>query len=156
MNMKVKLVLAGLMLVTCSAFAQQKLNQQRDKIKSEKKEFINQYCGFTPAESEKLWKLNDEMESKLQSLKKTMRSEMKAIKDKGIDNASDSEIKKAMESVKNSELKTVEVKWEYNSKYIDAIGVKKTAKFYDAEREFRKKLLNRLKDMKGGAPEDID
>jgi hypothetical protein len=100
--------------------------------------------------------LNDEMESKLQSLKKTMRSEMKAIKDKGIDNASDSEIKKAMESVKNSELKTVEIKWEYNSKYIDAIGVKKTAKFYDAEREFRKKLLNRLKDMKGGAPDDID
>jgi hypothetical protein len=77
-----------------------------------------------------------------------MRRELRDIKDKGVDNVSETDLKKAMYNRKGYEQKQLDVKWEYNDKFVAIVGVKKTAKFYEGEIAFRKKLLDRLKDLK--------
>ncbi len=117
-------------------------------IKEEKMIFINEYCKFTDDEAKKFWPLHDEMQDKLKEIKRSMRRELRDIKDKGVDNVSETDLKKAMYSRKGYEQKQLDVKWEYNDKFVAIVGVKKTAKFYEGEIAFRKKLLDRLKDLK--------
>lgn len=117
-------------------------------IKEEKMIFINEYCKFTDDEAKKFWPLHDEMQDKLKEIKRSMRRELRDIKDKGVDNVSETDLKKAMDNRKGYEQKQLDVKWEYNDKFVAIVGVKKTAKFYEGEIAFRKKLLDRLKDLK--------
>ncbi len=121
---------------------------RKEMLKEEKMNFINDYCKFTEDEAKKFWVLEDEMQDKLKEVRKTMRRELKDIKDKGIDNMTDAELKKAFDNRKGYEQKIQDVKWEYNDKFIVTVGVKKTAKYYEAEISFRKKLLDRLKELK--------
>lgn len=130
---------------------------RKDLIKEEKMSFINDYCKFTDDEAKKFWPMHDEMQDKLREIRKSMRQEMKDIKDKGVDNISETDLKKAFDNRKSYEQKLLDTKWDYNKKFIDLVGVKKTAKFYEGEFAFRKKLLERLKDLKmGGKGEDED
>jgi hypothetical protein len=137
-------------------------NAQKDRkeiIKEEKMVFINDYCKFTDDEVKKFWPLHDEMQEKLKEIRKTMRRELRDIKDKGVDSMTDAELKRAFDNRKGYEQKLQDIKWDYNDKFIGAVGLKKTAKFYEGEVAFRKKLLDRLKDLKmdgKGGDEDED
>ena len=131
----------------------------RELIKDEKMKFINEYCKFSDDEAKKFWPIHDEMQDKLKEIRKSMRKEMKDIKDLGVDNVSETDLKKAMDSRKKFEQLLFDTKWDYNDKFIAQIGVKKTAKFYEGEMAFRKKLLDRLKELKmdgKGGDEDED
>ncbi len=143
----------GLMIGTLNA---QPVKTKKELIKEEKIIFINDYCKFTEDEAKKFWPLHDEMQEKLQEVRKTMRRELKDIKDKGVDNMSETDLKKAFDNRKVYEQKLLDIKWEYNDKFIGVVGVKKTAKFYEGEIAFRKKLLDRLKEMKMDGKGDED
>lgn len=131
---------------------------RKEIIKEEKMIFINEYCKFNDDESKKFWPIQDEMQDKLMEIRKSMRKEMKDIKDQGIDNVSETDLKKAMDNRKNYEQKLLDTKWNYNQKLVDIVGIKKIAKFYEGEIAFRKKLIDRLKDLKmfGKGDEDED
>lgn len=157
MKAKVYTLLIALVGITLSDVnAQTRL----EKIKEEKMIFINDYCKFSDDEAKKFWPIHDEMQDKLKDVRKTMRKELRDIKDRGIDNVSETELKKAMDNRKGYEQKLLDLKWEYNDKFISTVGVKKTAKFYEGEIAFRKKLIDRLKELKldgkGGDEEEDD
>lgn len=124
----------------------QDIKDKKEQIKKERKDFINRWCGFTEAESGKFWQLHDEMDSKLSTIRKEDRTAMRDIRDKGIDNMSENDLKKAMENRHTNEQKQLDIRWEYNQKFIDAVGVRKTARFYEGLKMFRKTLLDRVKD----------
>lgn len=130
------------------------LDQKKEQIKQERKAFINRWTGFTEAEAEKFWKLHDEMDEKMTSARKESKTALKKVKTTGIDNLSDDELKKTMETQHNSEQKQLDIRWEYNQKFIDAVGVKKTARFYEGSRMFKKQLLERIRSGKQGGNED--
>ncbi len=132
---------AGMMLMSLNA------QTRKEIIKQEKIAFINDYCNFSEDEGKKFWALEEEMQGKLKGIRKTMRKELKDIKDKGVDNVSETDLKKAMDNRKGYEQQLLDTKWDYNQKFIDLVGVKKTAKFYEGEIAFRKKLLDRLRDL---------
>lgn len=149
------MVLVGVMTMSLNA----QTKSRKEMIKEEKMLFINEYCKFTEGEIGKFWPLEDEMQSKMREVKKSMRRELKDIKDKGVDNVSETDLKKAMDNRQMYEQKLLDIKWEYNQKFVDLVGVKKTAKFYEGEMAFRKKLIDRLKDLKMdrlGGDEDED
>ncbi|MBW7935629.1 MAG: hypothetical protein LC101_05985 [Flavobacteriales bacterium] len=145
MKKKAGLWMLGLLTLSLAVNAQ-KGDDKREEIKKEKREFINQYCGFTDAEAEKFWKVEDDMNKRLNEMRTASRKELKSLKEKGLDNLGDDELKRAMENRKNVEQKMLDIRWEYHQKLMDIVGVKKIAKYYDGEREFRKKLIGELKD----------
>jgi len=158
--MKTKMILVGLFIASTAVLSAQKsgrLKERMEEIKAERKEFINKYVGLSGAEADKFWKEDDEMHAKLQEVRKVMRKEMKAIKDKGIDNASEAELKRAMDNRINYEQKLLDIRKEYHIRFVDLLGVKKTAKFYEGEREFKKNLLKKLRESgRDTAPGDED
>jgi hypothetical protein len=146
--MKTKLLILCMFLGGLSVSRITAQKNRMELIKEEKMIFINDYCKFTDDEAKKFWPLHDEMQDKLKEIKRSMRRELRDIKDKGVDNVSETDLKKAMDNRKGYEQKQLDVKWEYNDKFVAIVGVKKTAKFYEGEIAFRKKLLDRLKDLK--------
>ena len=157
--MRTKLWIALITVIGISAGANAQIKDRKASIKEEKIKFINDYCKFTDDESKKFWVLEDEMQVKLKEVRKTMRRELRDIKDKGVDNMTDADLKKAFDNRKMYEQKLQDIKWEYNDKFISTVGVKKTAKYYEGEIAFRKKLLDRLRDLQldgGGGDEDED
>jgi hypothetical protein len=155
MNTKAYTLIIALLGITALSLNAQK--NRKEVIKEEKLIFINDYCKFSDDEAKKFWPLHDEMQDKLKEVRKSMRKELRDIKDRGVDNVSETELKKAMDNRKIYEQKLLDIKWEYNDKFITAVGVKKTAKFYEGELAFRKKLIDRLKELKmDGKGEDDD
>lgn len=147
--MKTKMSLVIFLLTTAIAAMAQgpgKGKGRKDEIKAERRAFIDRFVGLSGAEADKFWKLEDELHSKLQEVRKSMRQEFKAIKDKGIDNATDAELKRAMDNRLNYEQKILDLRKEYHNRFVDLLGVKKTAKFYEGEREFKKQLLRKLRE----------
>jgi len=146
-------------LVGITALSLNAQKNRKEVIKEEKMIFINDYCKFSDDEAKKFWPLQDELQDKLKEVRKSMRKELRDIKDRGVDNVSETELKKAMDNRKVYEQKLLDLKWDYNDKFITTVGVKKTAKFYEGELAFRKKLIDRLKDLKmdgKGEEEDED
>ncbi len=157
MNTKVYTLMIALVGITALSLNAQK--NRKEVIKEEKMIFINDYCKFSDDEAKKFWPLQDELQDKLKEVRKSMRKELRDIKDRGVDNVSETELKKAMDNRKVYEQKLLDLKWDYNDKFITTVGVKKTAKFYEGELAFRKKLIDRLKDLKmdgKGEEEDED
>lgn len=157
--MKTNLCLMIVLLTTAwSAMAQGpgKGKGKKEEIKAERRAFIDRFVGLSGAEADKFWKLENEMHAKLQEIRKTMRQEFKAIKDKGIENATDAELKRAMENRLNYEQKILDLRKEYHTRFVDLLGVKKTAKFYEGEREFKKQLLRKLRESgrEAGPPDE--
>ncbi|MCX7743862.1 MAG: hypothetical protein N2167_04770 [Flavobacteriales bacterium] len=145
--MKTKMSLVILIFTTAfAALAQLPGKGKKEEIKAERRAFIDRFVGLSGTEAEKFWKLEEELHVKLHEIRKTMRQEFKAIKDKGIENATDTELKRAMDNRLKYEQKMLDLRQEYHTRFIDLIGVKKTAKFYEGEREFKKQLLKKLKD----------
>ncbi len=147
--MKTKMSMVILLLTTAWAATAQghgKAKEKREEIRAERRAFIDRFVGLSGAEADKFWKLEDELHSKLQEVRKTMRQEFKAIKDKGLDNATEAELKRALDNRLNYEQKILDLRKEYHTRFVDLLGVKKTAKFYEGEREFKKQLLKKLRE----------
>jgi len=151
-----KFTLLILLMILSGASLMAQTKSRGERIREEKMAFINDYCDFTDDEIKKFWPLHDEMQEKLKEVRKTMKRELKDAKDKGADNMTETELKKVMDNRKAFEQKLLDIKWTYHDKFIATVGIKKTAKFYEGEMAFRKKLLDRLKELKmdGGGDED--
>lgn len=133
-----------------------KLDEKKEQIKKERKDFINRWCGFTETEADKFWKIHDEMEEKMGSIRKDGRQSLKSVKSQGVENMSDDELKKAMDNQHTSEQKQLDLRWEYNQKFIDAVGVRKTARYYEGARMFKKQLMERMRNNRGGGMDGKD
>ena len=139
------LVLVAVLLVNLS-YSQQcdKFSKHKEKMEAEKVAFITKKLDLSVDEAQKFWPVYNEMQEKKAELHKQKRSLMQKFH-KGFDSMSDSEIEKSLEKSLNIDLEVDKMRIEYNSKFKKAIGVKKTALFYESEREFRKTLLRNIK-----------
>lgn len=156
--MKTKMVWVVLLLTTAfTAMAQSHGKERKEEIKAERRAFINRFVGLSGAEADKFWNLENEMQTQLQQVRKTMHQELKAIKQKGVDNATDAELNRVMDNRMIYEQKMLDLRKEYHTRFVDLLGVKKTAKFYEGEREFKKNLLKKLRESgRDAAPPDED
>jgi hypothetical protein len=85
------------------------------------------------------------MSDKEHALRKAQRDAFGGLKD--FENASDKEVEKAIMELADLSVEIEELRKSYLPKFIDIIGAKKTAKLMKAEKEFGKRLMER---MKGG------
>jgi len=141
-----------LFLSLCSvmAFAQPERDEPKrsEKVEALKRAFITSELALTPVEAEKFWPVYNAHEE----TQKTHRKELRKVMDKM---EAVGENQKAFESL-NNEISTLRMKEvEEDSNFMIAcskvIGVQKTAKLPDIEREFHKILLDEV-GKNGGHP----
>lgn len=123
--------------------------EKRKKIEAIKVAFITEQINLTIEESQSFWPVYNQMSDKEHDLRKAQRDAFGGLKD--FENASDKEVEKAIMELANLSVDIEELRQSYLPKFIDIIGAKKTAKLMKAEKEFGKRLMER---MKGGDRRD--
>ena len=123
--------------------------EKRKKIEAIKVAFITEQIDLTIEESQSFWPVYNQMSDKEHDLRKAQRDAFGGLKD--FENASDKEVEKAIMELANLSVDIEELRQSYLPKFIDIIGAKKTAKLMKAEKEFGKRLMER---MKGGDRRD--
>jgi len=107
--------------------------QQEEKIQALEVAFISRKLNLTTEEAQKFWPIYNEY-------KKDMRSVLATGKDK------------TNRDIVEVDQKMVDVRKKYKDRFSGAIGQPRMNKFFEAEREFRGVLLNRLRKNPGERP----
>ena len=143
-------------LITSTSFAQDndKEKDKEDKIETLKIGFITKELNLTAAEAEKFWPVYNEMEAKMKEIRQSSRKINRELKE-GEDKISNEDARKKLNTLFDNDQKELDLKKEYSEKFIKIIGEKRTLKLLSLEHEFRRVLLDRLKEhRKDGEPHD--
>lgn len=112
-----------------------------EKIRAEKVSFITTQLDLSVEEARKFWPVYNEFEKKNDEFIEAERAIHKDLKSRG-EQMSDSELEKNLDKINDIQIKKTELQAEYYLKYKKVLPIKKVAKLYAAEKEFRKQLLH--------------
>ena len=120
-------------------------DERRENIETMKIGFITQKLDLTPEEAERFWPVYNQYNNKIQEIRKKRRQDNRDTKQK-FDEMSDKEVEAAVDNEIIFRQKELDVQKEYHSKFKTVLPIKKVAKLYAAEEQFKMELLNKLKD----------
>lgn len=146
-------IMTTLMLfATLSAFSQnERPGEQEEMAREEKIErlkiaYLTTELNLTSAEAEKFWPVYNEMEGKLKETRKANRKLEKEIRE-AYGDMSNEDAKKKLTTILDNEAKEVAIRKEYADKISKVIGEKRTLKLLSLEHQFRRELLERLREQ---------
>jgi septal ring factor EnvC (AmiA/AmiB activator) len=129
--------------------------EREDKIDKLKIAFITSELNLTSEEAEKFWPVYNELEGKIKEIRKSSRKIEKEVKD-SYDKLSNEDAKKKMTEVFQNEEKETALRKEYSTKFSSVIGDKRTLKLLSLEREFKRELLDALREQGPPPPPSND
>jgi Spy/CpxP family protein refolding chaperone len=132
-----KIIIVCLSIVlSVGAFA-----QGGKKIEAMRIAFITQRLNLTPEEAQQFWPVFNQFSEKMQQIKG---SKM----DAQLDEMSDADAEKMILNEFDKESRELELKKEYYQKFKKTLSVRKIAKLYKAERDFKNELVKYLKEAR--------
>lgn len=115
---------------------------QRDKIEELRTTFLSKKLELSSAESEKFWPVYNELNDKIKVLKRNLRMSYKNLPA----NFTEKEAEDIIALENKSKLAEAELNKVYNDKLKAIIGVKKLVKLQIYEEEFKKEVINAIKE----------
>ncbi len=131
-------ILCCLFLLAVRTYAQ----GDNDKVEAIRYNFISEKLKLTTNESEKFWPVYNEYNDKIKAVRKNLRKSIK----KAPDDLSDVEAEELYQLDIKTKQAEAELYKEYRGKIKAIIGAKKTMKLRSAEEEFRRKVMEAIKD----------
>ena len=113
-------------------------SQNENKIETLKREYLTKNLELTPQESEKFFPLYREYEIKKKNLRKSLRHDLKG--------AEHDASQASMDKIMHQEQEILDVQKEYVQKFRQFLPEQKILKLLSVEKEFKKMLLEKLKD----------
>lgn len=137
------LLMVFLMIGSASVLAQGQGPKDQKMSKEEKDAkmigFLTEKLSLTSEEAKDFWPVFNEMKDKLKENHKSFKGE-KPGKDVKLDDMSDEEVRELIDNGFKMMENDIAIKKEYNEKFINILGVKRTAKLYHLEKEFKKNM----------------
>ncbi len=140
--MKKIVILFLSMTFTISVFSQSMRDKIEEKVKIQRIAFITQRLSLTETEAQQFWPIYNEFSDKMQQIRKQPKPE------KPFDEQADADTEKMILAQFDRETREIDLKKEYFVKLKKVISVKKIAKLYKAEKDFRGELVKQLQDMR--------
>jgi len=140
-----KSLLAFLILLFCFNFqghAQEGNTPQQ--VQTIRKNTYTKVLELTDAESQKFWPIFDEMQAKLNDIKKQSKIERLNIV-QNYSKLTDAQMERALDNLLTLEQDGLDVKKKYYQKFKKVLPIKKVALLPRADREFKKELLKIIK-----------
>jgi hypothetical protein len=138
------LIFTLILLTSFSIFSQE---SKADKVEAMKVGFITNKLELTAKEAQTFWPLYNEYNSKIEKLRKSKKSDFDELKNKS-ENITDKELEAFINEVFSSKQKELDLQKEYYEKYAKVLPVKKVALLYQAENQFKRELLRKIKEKK--------
>ena len=134
-------LLSFLVLFSAIVFAQENKPPVRERLESLK-------VGFLSAEEAKVfWPVYNKYQDELEQLRKSRRENLMNAK-LNFDEMSDSEVEKTIDNELMYRQGELDVLKKYNPQFKKVLPVKKVAKLYKAEEDFKRKLIDMIQDRK--------
>lgn len=118
--------------------------ERNDNIESMKIAFLTKKLDLTPEEAQQFWPVYNQYQAKLQEIRQKRRMENKEAKH-NFDEMSDKDVEQVVDNEILFRQKELDIQKEYHSKFKAVLPIKKVAKFYQAEEQFKRVLLDKLK-----------
>jgi hypothetical protein len=146
-----RILLSTFFLFTTISFAQgqpprkkEYREEKRDNVESMKIAFLTKKLDLTPEEAQQFWPVYNQYTDKLQEIRRKRRMEHKEVKH-NIEEMSDKEVEQDVDNEIAFRQKEIDIQKEYHSKFKAVLPIKKVAKLYQAEEQFKRVLLDKLK-----------
>ena len=141
-DLKKILIIALLMVSVIGTNAQKE--SKREKMEALKIAFITEKLDLTKEESQKFWPVFNQY----QKDKKAISERKKGDKKPDFDSMSDSEIENFIDSKLVKAQNLLNLRKEYLGEFKKVLPIRKVAKLIQAERNFKREVLKRLKQSK--------
>jgi len=145
-----------ILLLFCSTglFAQQQQqpppgdDQQkpaRERVEAMKVGFLTQRLNLTPEEAKVFWPVYNKYQDELETLRKSRRENLVNAK-MNFDEMSEKDVEKAVDSELGFRQNELDLLKKYHGQFKQVLPIKKVAKLYRAEEDFKRELLDRIKE----------
>ena len=114
----------------------------KNKLQAQRVAFITQRLNLTPEEAQQFWPVFNQYTEKLQQIRTAVKEE------KTVDELSDTDTEKMILSEFDRESRELDLKKDLYQKLRKIISVKKIAKLYKAERDFKGMLIEKFQQNK--------
>jgi hypothetical protein len=132
-----------LFLLICISFTVVASGQNaKNKLQAQRVAFITQRLNLTPEEAQQFWPVFNQYTEKLQQIRSSAKEE------KAVDELSDTDTEKMILSEFDRESRELDLKKDLYQKLRKIISVKKIAKLYRAERDFKGMLIEKFQQNK--------
>jgi hypothetical protein len=148
-NLKNKFLLF-LLLVSTSIVAQER-KPAMERVESMKIGFLTNRLDLSPEEAKTFWPVYNQYSDELEKLRKDRRNNIEDARD-NFDSMSDAEISKAVDNEINFRQSEMDIIKKYHPQFKKILPIRKVAKLYKAEEDFKRKLLEILQERKDDRP----
>jgi len=119
----------------------------REQVETMKIGFLTQRLSLEPEEAKVFWPVYTKYQDELEVLRKSRRENLGNAKT-NFDDMPDKDIEKAVDSELGFRQSELDLLKKYHSQFKKVLPIKKVAKLYKAEEDFKRELLDRLKENK--------
>ena len=129
--------------------------EKREEIEAMKVGFLTRKLELTPDEAKKFWPVYNQYQAELGKLRDSRRNERMMVKNE-MDSLSEKEIEKIVDGEISFRQSELDVMKKYNSQFKSVLPMKKVAKLYRAEEDFKRELLHQLREKREGGGHSRD
>jgi hypothetical protein len=117
----------------------------RERVEAMKVGFLTQRLNLTPEEAKVFWPVYNKYQDELETLRKSRRENLVNAK-LNFDEMSEKDVEKAVDSELGFRQNELDLLKKYHSQFKQVLPIKKVAKLYRAEEDFKRELLDRIKE----------
>jgi len=149
-NIKKLTLLALTLFITSIVLGQNNKGKKpsKEKVKAMKVGYITEKLNLTTEEAQRFWPIYNEFDAKMDENRKSLRKIHK--KDVTLDEMTDADAGKMVDTHMALRQSELDIQKEYHAKFKTVLSIKKVAKLYKAEQDFKRDLLKKIKNHKGG------
>lgn len=120
---------------------------RKEQIESMKIAFITRKLDLTPDEAKRFWPVYNQYTDELQGLRKDRRERNRDARE-DFEKLNDKEVEKLVDDEMVFRQQDLDISKKYHSQFKSVLPIKKVAKLYKAQEEFKRELLERIRDKK--------
>jgi hypothetical protein len=121
--------------------------QQMEKIKTMKIGFLTEKLNLSAEEAKTFWPVYNKYQDEIETLRKAHREAMQKAKD-NFDEMPDKEVEKLVDGELAFRQNELDIMKKYNPEFKKILSIKKVAKLYRSEEDFKRQLLEKLQERK--------
>ena len=142
-----KYLFAAIMLFLASFAIAQKSRPARDKVETYKVGFLTERLDLTSDEAKVFWPVYNKYQDELEVLRKSRKDNLVNAR-MNFDEMGDKEIEKTVDNELAFRQNELDVMKKYNPQFKQVLPIRKVAKLYKAEEDFKRRLLDMIQERK--------
>ena len=115
-----------------------------ERLKSQKVAFLTERVALSTSEAQKFWPVYNEFSAKMDSLWYLKKSNIRELH-QSLESLTEREKEAAIDRHVSYEVQKAQLEKKYHTKFKEILSIDKVIKLYDAEHEFKKKMLKLIR-----------